>query len=84
MGHLSEGNPLNQDNSRVRQFENGTLRITGTTKEDGGRYKCKASNGIGSPLEDEIVLTVKRTITTFSLRYIVLKNEMNYSKRINV
>ncbi|CAN7945133.1 unnamed protein product, partial [Ixodes hexagonus] len=51
------GHPLREGDARLRQLDNGTLVITRTTKDDGGRYMCQASNAFGDTLEEEVVLT---------------------------
>ncbi|EEC02452.1 cell adhesion molecule, putative [Ixodes scapularis] len=52
-----KGHSLREDNARVRQWDNGTLLIARTTKEDAGRYICQAGNTFGDMLEEEVLLT---------------------------
>lgn len=43
---------------RVLIVQNGSLKITGVTKNDEGVYECQVSNEVGSPLKKSAVLKV--------------------------
>ncbi|XP_076318860.1 cell adhesion molecule Dscam2-like [Tachypleus tridentatus] len=58
-GHISTRENEQFDERRWRIFLNGTLIIDETTYEDGGKYTCTISNGMGQKLEKTVYVNIR-------------------------